>query len=168
MKEIGSCQEFLEKRGQMIGRGALYALSAMSCTDPRSHSEDVSSEVTQKVISHWDGLDSPEHVLHTIIIHTARDHIRKCRAEVSQEIDESATPCFDQVQAGRDPEQKLFELLLLGELMRRLSQAEQRVILLRLDGYSFDFIGEILHMPSGTVRSIKSRAVKKMRKLAVS
>jgi len=165
MKDIASCREFLEKRRRMIRWGARNSLLLMNCTNADSHSEDVSSEVTRRVIKHWDGFDSPEHVLFTIIANAARDHIRLCLAEVAQDIDDSATPCFG--VPGYDPEEKVFELLLTQELLRRLNPIESYIIQLWLEGHSFEEIGKRLGMPSASVRSIKWRAVRRMRKIAV-
>lgn len=166
MKDIAACQEFLEKRRLMIRGSVRRFLWRRRCINPDSHSEDVSSEVTLKVIKHWDGLNTPEHVLHAIIFNAVFDHIEKCRREVAQEIHDWETPCF--VQAGHDPEEKLFDLLQSQELLRRLEPTESDIIHLWLDGYSSEDIGKRLGMPSGTVRSIKSRAIVKMRTFALS
>lgn len=167
MEESWSCpEEFLEHYRHMIRRGARKALSFIGCTDPESHAEDVSSEVDIKVFRHWNGIRSPERVIHAIIHNAASDYIKKCHAEVAQEIPDSATPCF--APPGQDPGEKLFDLLLTQELVSRLNPLEQYVIQRWAYGDSFEDIGKSLNMPSASVRSIKSRAVGKIRKIAGS
>lgn len=165
MKGIGTCQGFLEMHEHRIRSIARKTLWILHCTDPETHSEDVASDVSEKVFEHWETLNSPEHALYRIIVNTARDHIRKCNTEVAQEIHDSASPCF--VQAGRDPEEMLSDAILMKELLSQLEQIERNVIELTFHGHSSAIIGEILGIPSGSVRSIKSRAVERLREIAV-
>jgi DNA-directed RNA polymerase specialized sigma24 family protein len=126
MNGTGSCQEFLEECEHKTRTVARKALWVMHCTNPESHSEDVASDVIRKVIAHWDNLVSPENALYKIIINTARDHIKVCPAEVAQEINVSASPCF--VRVGQDPEEMLSDAILISELLSHLSQIERNVI----------------------------------------
>lgn len=165
MRGIGSCQEFLAAcDSQMLGitRKALWF---GHCSDPVSHSEDVVSEVKKKVVAKWGTLDSPEYALYTIIVNTARDHVRKCNAEVASEIHDSATPCF--TQAGQDPEEMLCDAILIEELLAQLGTSERKVIELTFHEHSSAVIGEILDMPPNTVRSIRKRAIDKLKGIVV-
>jgi RNA polymerase sigma factor (sigma-70 family) len=165
MEGIGTCQGFLKVHEHRIKGIARKALWILHCTGPEAHSEDVASEVVRKIVQYWKTLNSPEHALYTIIVNTARDHAKECNSEVAQEIHDSASPCF--MQAGRDPEEMLSDAILMEELLSQLKPIERIVIELTFHGHSSAIIGEILSIPSSTVRSIKSHAVVRLRAIAL-
>lgn len=160
---LGTFNSFINKfRSRIIGV-ARKILWILNCVNPDAHAEDIESEVLKKIYANWDRLDSPERALYRIIANAASDHARECRTQVAMDIEEGVIPCF--VEAGNDPEEALYEAILLDELLAHLNDRERAIIELTLDGHNSTVIGEILGMPSATVRVTRMRAMGKLRRL---
>jgi RNA polymerase sigma factor (sigma-70 family) len=154
-------QQFIDNHRSKIIGVARKVLWMQNCADPAEHAKDVESEVLKKVYINWDNLTSPERALYRITTNAAIDHAQECRNQVAMEIDEGMTPCF--VPPGNDPEEAIQDAILLEELLSQLDERERDVIALILDGHTSEVIGEILSMPSATVRAIKMHALTKLR-----
>lgn len=158
---FGNFDKFIEiYRSKIIGV-ARKILWMQNCCDPAAHAEDVESEVLKKIYANWSKIESPPRALYRITANAASDHALECRTQVAMDIEEGMIPCF--ASPGNDPEEAHFEAILLEELISRLGELEKKIIELILDGHTSEVIGEILGMPSATVRAVKREALTKLR-----
>ena len=94
-----------------------------------------------------------------ITINCAKDILRSRGAEVSIDDAEPA------VEPTASAEQEVLSRLTLSEMLKRLTETERGVLVLRhAYGYGFTEIAEMMEMPYGTVKSVCYRAIEKLKK----
>lgn len=75
---------------------------------------------------------------------------------------------FEESGKAFSKEEEKLDNLLVTELMKELSEQEERILRLRiLEGYSVKETAGILQKPEGTIKSIQYRALKKLKKAVV-
>lgn len=121
---------------------------------------DVVQEVAYRSFSKIETLKSPEFFkswLLRITITCAIDLMRKNKKVVH------LNPDYQEKIGLEDGDLSLS--ITLQELLERLTEHEKSIVMLRFyEGYSFREIGEMLHMPLGSVKSVLYRALEKLRK----
>lgn len=157
-----SGSEFIERNRMTMLRIARAELARKGDPDPEAHAEDVVNEVSISILSKWPTLKSPPHAMYVFTVHEARTHARRRRREVASEIYESDLPMY--TQPGLDPDKALEHVELIEAAFLALNDREQEVIELRyLHGLPFGDIAVGLDVPLGTVTSMCTRALAKMR-----
>lgn len=161
--ELRKGEEFIEQNRAKMIRIARAELRDKGCADPEGDAEDVINEVSIALLILWTTLRSPVDAMYVFTVNKARTHARSCRREFASEIRESQVPFFS--QPSRDPDVVLEQLDLIERALSYLGEEEAQVVTMRLmHDMSYATIADRLGKPMGSVTSIYSRALTKMRK----
>jgi RNA polymerase sigma factor (sigma-70 family) len=154
--------EFIERNRMTMLRIARAELADKGDPDPDAHTEDVANDVSMTLLSKWAVLKSPVDAMYVYTVNRARTYARGRRREVASEIFEIDLPWL--VSPGLDPEKELELAERIDVALSALNDKERAVIELRhFHGLSFDSIAIRLEAALGTVTSIHTRALRKMR-----
>lgn len=157
-----SAEEFIQSNWQFMLRVARAELEDKNCAAPESHAEDVAGSTRITLLEKWDTLKSPKGAMFVFTANSARSHARKCRREFPEEATENSIPFFS--TPGLNPEEMFEQAEIIAQALSPLNENETEVIINRfLEDLSLQSIATMLGMPLGTVTSIYSRALAKMR-----
>lgn len=161
--ELLSSDEFIAQNLAWMRNVSFSELKDKGCTYPEGHADEVVNDICARLLENWISLYSPEAALYRITVNAARTHARSCRREEAREIDESTVPVF--AEPGQDPEVIASRAEYIRHLMSLLNKDEQDVIEMRFFyELSFSAIAARLEKPQGTVSSMYSRALKKLKR----
>lgn len=141
----------------------LFRLAVVLSTDVRA-GEDLYQETLERLARHWTAIDSPaawsRRVMHNLAIDRLR--ARRSRPEVTLSPDEGAQRPDSRFT---DPLEAIELRPALFEALGDLSDVQRLVVALRyLEDRSEVEVAALLDMPVGTVKSIASRAVGRLRR----
>jgi RNA polymerase sigma factor (sigma-70 family) len=160
--ELPRAEEFIQSNWSTMLRIARAELEDKNCAAPDAHAEDVAGSTRITLLESWETLTSPMGALCVFTARRARTHARKCRREFPDEVKENSIPYFS--KPGLNPEEILEQAEVIAWALSHLNKDEEDVIIKRFfEDLSFTSIAKLLGMPLGTVTSICSRALAKMR-----
>jgi RNA polymerase sigma factor (sigma-70 family) len=162
--ELSRGAEFITKHWAAMIRIAQLELEDKGCAAPETHAEDIAGSVSLTLVRKWEELISHLGAMYVFTARRARSHARKCRREeLADETDERSVPFLG--SPGLDPEQILEQAEFIEWALSLLNEQEADVIIKRFfEDLAFASIAELLGKPLGTVTSICSRALEKIRK----
>lgn len=134
-------------------REAMVRLAALLTGSPAS-AEDIVQDALGKVAERWDGLDRPGAYLRKVVVNSCHGLRRRERVRSRLEPPRWVLP----VDAPH-------ELIFLRDAMRRLTERQRTIVVLRyfLD-LPDDEIAELVGCTKSTVRSLNRRALLRLRK----
>jgi RNA polymerase sigma factor (sigma-70 family) len=160
--ELPRAEGFIQSNWPAMLRIARAELEDKNCAAPDAHAEDVAGSTRITLLEDWETLTSPKGAMYVYTARRARTHARKCRREFPDEANENSIPFFS--KPGLNPEEILEQAEVIAWALSHLNENEKEVIVKRfLEDLSFASIATMLGMPPGTVTSIYSRALAKMR-----
>lgn len=161
--ELNGGGEFVERVWKAMVRIAWIELDDKGCAAPDAHAEDVAGSVRMTLLKMWHELRSPMGAVYVFTARRARTHARKCRREAPGEINDNAVPFFS--EPGMDPEERAERAEFWEWALSVVGKEEKEMLVMRYyDDLAFATIAEQLEKPIGTVTSMHTRALEKIRR----
>lgn len=156
--------EFISQNRGLMRRIAVHRLRQLGHPDPSSYADDVVAAASAKVVSNWAGFHSPKGALFKITKNEATTFVRRHLGRRETELESIEAAGLPNGEPGGSPEQIFERAELLEFAMRVLNEKERALLELRYYGLAFEEIATVVEIPVGTLTSMYTRALKKMRK----
>jgi RNA polymerase sigma factor (sigma-70 family) len=167
MRHDGDEQEamkFISQNRGLMRRIAMRRLRQLDHPDPPSYADDVVAVASAKVVLNWAKLHSPMGALVRITKNEATTLARKHLGRRETDLESIEAAGVHNGEPGGSPEQIFERVELLEFAMRGLNEKERALLVRRYYGMEFTEIASADETSVGTLTSMYTRALKKMRK----
>lgn len=156
--------EFISQNRGVMMRIAMSRLRQLGHPDPPSYADDVVAVASAKLVKNWATLYSPMGALCVTTKNVATTFARKYFGRRELELEATEAAGISGGEPGGSPEQIFERAESLEFAMRGLNKKERVLLELRYYGMAFEEIAAATKTSVGTLTSMYTRALKKMRK----